>query len=148
MIRHFRLLHGFPCLLLSTFVAFLLTGCAGTRSNPASTTTIPQADRPVTPKDWIRTELYFGGIAETPWSEFLAKAVTPRFPSGLTVLDATGQWRGRDGAIHHLPTRILVILHPGTPETDRLLESIRTEFREQFHHESVLRADSPARVTF
>lgn len=102
----------------------------------------------MTPKNWIRTELYFGGIAEAPWTEFLAKAVTPRFPSGLTVMDATGQWRGRDGTIHHLPTRILVILHPGTPETDRLLESIRTEFREQFHHESVLRADCPARVTF
>ena len=129
-------------------VALLLSGCAVNRPNPASPVSLSPADRPVTPKHWIRTELYFGGIAEAPWTEFLARAVTPRFPSGLTVMDATGQWRGQDGTIHHLPTRILVILHPGTPETDRLLESIRTEFREQFHHESVLRADCPARVTF
>ena len=123
----------------------LVAGCAASRSTtpPAS-----QPDRPLTPKSWVRTELYFGGIADAAWVEFLASAVTPRFPAGLTILDAKGQWRGQDGTIHQLPTRILIILHPGTPETDRSLEAIRTEFRARFHHESVLRADSPARVTF
>lgn len=136
-----RLLLG----VLQLSALLLVAGCAGFRSTPQPVSSI---DRPLTPKAWVRTELYFGGIADAPWAEFLASAVTPRFPAGLTILDAKGQWRGKDGTVHQLPTHILVILHPGTAETDHSLEAIRSEFRARFHHESVLRADSPARVTF
>jgi hypothetical protein len=47
-----------------------------------------------------------------------------------------------------MPTRILVILHPGSVATSRAIEEIRNQFKERFHHESVLRADSPAVVSF
>ena len=34
-----------------------------------------------------------GEVSEEEWLAFLADTVTPRFPDGLTVLDAAGQWR-------------------------------------------------------
>ena len=129
-------------LLLS---ALLLAGCA---TFPGSSTTNPDSDRPASASHWIRTELYFGGIDSAPWDLFLAEVVTPRFPAGLTVIEASGQWRARDSSIHRLPTRILVILHPGSVATSRAIEEIRSQFKDRFHHESVLRADSPVVVSF
>ena len=36
---------------------------------------------------------------DAAWDAFLADTVTPRFPDGLTVLDARGQWRDSEGLI-------------------------------------------------
>src|SRR5258707_8051902 len=63
-------------------------------------------DAPQRPMQQI--ELMFGRsiaghlrVGEAAWSRFLAREITPRFPDGLTVLDAAGQWpgprRGRPG---------------------------------------------------
>lgn len=125
-------------------------GCANQPKNPDGTPAPSHIspDRPLHPVSWIRTELYFGRVDEESWKTFLESEITPRFPSGLTLLDANGQWRGRDGIVHHVPTRILVILHPDDPATDRALEEIRLGFVHRFHHESVLRSDSRAQVTF
>jgi hypothetical protein len=119
----------------------LLAGCA-TPKPPSP------AERPAVATAWVRTELYFGAVAPELWSRFLAEAVTPRFPAGLTVLDAQGQWRGRDGQVHQVPTRILVILHPGSTETNAALDEIRRDFIARFHHESVMRTDTAAAVSF
>ena len=34
-----------------------------------------------------------GELGVTEWSDFVASEITPRFPAGLTVDDALGQWR-------------------------------------------------------
>ncbi|HTH47574.1 MAG TPA: DUF3574 domain-containing protein [Candidatus Limnocylindria bacterium] len=127
--------------LLLLTAALLLAGCT-TPKHTAPT------DRPAAATAWVRTELYFGAVEPALWSQFLAEAVTPRFPSGLTVLEAQGQWRGRDEQVHKVPTRILVILHPGSRETNASLDAIRREFIARFHHESVLRTDTGASVSF
>ena len=97
---------------------------------------------------WIRTELYFGAPAADEWERFLAESVTPRFPAGLTVYEASGQWKGRDGAVHKVPTRVLMVLHPPDAESAGKIEAVRREFLSRFHHESVLRVDAPAGVSF
>src|SRR5262249_27399903 len=45
-------------------------------------------------------ELMFGrkigdriGVSEAAWARFLDREISPRFPDGLTVVDAAGQWR-------------------------------------------------------
>src|SRR5882672_5004424 len=45
-------------------------------------------------------ELLFGrkigdrlGVSETQWGRFVDREISPRFPDGLTVLDARGAWR-------------------------------------------------------
>src|SRR5215831_18665015 len=63
-------------------------------------------------------ELMFGrniggrlGVSETAWSRFLAREVTPRFPDGLTVVDASSQWRDKErGALVREPSKLVTIV--------------------------------------
>ena len=55
----------------------------------------------------LRTELYFGmgrsdgsEISQDQWEAFVRDEITPRFPGGLTVVSARGQWRDAGGLIH------------------------------------------------
>ena len=51
-------------------------------------------------------------VSEEAWRAFLAEEVTPRFPDGLTVLDAAGQWREGSGTIVRERTKLLLVLAP------------------------------------
>ncbi|MGF1447961.1 MAG: DUF3574 domain-containing protein [Opitutales bacterium] len=112
---------------------------------------------------WLETSLYFGlarldeggapldELTLAQWQGFLDTQVSPRFPDGLTVYDAYGQWMrrdSRDGQPNRLISRVLVILHPDTPEDNAKIEAIRQAFLDQYGHESVLRTSLPARVSF
>src|SRR5258706_11678152 len=69
----------------------------------------------------LRTTLYFGlkrksgRVTENEWRGFLQKEVTARFPEGLTVWEATGQWRQPDGRIVHERSKVLLLVHDETP---------------------------------
>lgn len=103
-----------------------------------------------------RTELFFGlnrpgggaQVTDAEWRSFVDEVITPRFPSGLTILEARGQWRGNDGKIESEPSRILILLHDRTPDEDRKVEEVRRAYRERFQQEAVMRADSVEWVSF
>jgi len=38
-------------------------------------------------------------VSDAEWRAFLDEAVTPLFPAGLTVVEATGQWKGQSGQV-------------------------------------------------
>jgi hypothetical protein len=102
----------------------------------------------------IRHELVFGTarphgspIGEDEWQSFVDSVVTPRFPDGLTVLDARGQWRGGAGLTKE-HSRILVIWRERAPSRDADIEAIRSAYKERFEQESVLRIDSISCVSF
>lgn len=124
--------------------AFMAAGC-GTTSKPAGAGT---AARPAGRLAWSRTELYFGAVDPEAWRRFLAECVTPRFPSGFSVFEMYGQWQGKDGAVHVVPSRQLVLLHPRDARSDQGVEEIRREFLARFGHESVLRSTGPVTVSF
>jgi len=98
-----------------------------------------------------RTELYFGGstpdgapITPTEFELFLDKEVTPAFPDGLTWLEAHGQWMGGKEDSY-----VLILLYPFSDRSaNRDIEEIRTDFKQQFQQQSVLRADSIDKVSF
>jgi hypothetical protein len=101
-----------------------------------------------------RLELLFGtarpdgeAITEEQWVAFLDTEVTPRFPAGLTVLEATGQWRGRTGVARE-HSNVLVIWYEATVRTDEQIEAIRAAYKRRFDQESVLRVDSVSCVSF
>ncbi len=105
--------------------------------------------------EMVRSELYFGlALAEGgtvtagQWDEFLAREVTPRFPAGLTVLDARGQWQDGNGNVVREPSKVLVIFHAAGAGEGGKLEEIRAAYRKRFGAESVLRATSRAWVDF
>jgi hypothetical protein len=66
----------------------------------------------------------------------------------LTVLFARGQWRDSGGTIRGEPSRVLVLIHERGSDVDSKIDRIRSIYCERFAQESVLRIDSPVRVSF
>lgn len=121
------------------------------------------AARPALAQGWVRSELYFGvgkesgpadrlqaePITEAQWRAFLDKEVTPRFPDGLTVFDAYGQWLFRGAKEpNRLGTKVLVILHEDTPQRTADIEAIRLAWKQATKHQSVLWSKQAAEVSF
>jgi hypothetical protein len=99
---------------------------------------------------FFRTELYFGfgkkdgtEVTADEWSKFLADVVTPRFPDGLTVVEAIGQFRGSSGAIVREHSRMLILLYKkrNRETAGKKIDEIRAAYCKQFAQESVLRID-------
>jgi hypothetical protein len=157
-------------LLLAVLLA--VSGCATTaplahQTQPATTSTTASlqgdAARPDAAAGWVRSELYFGvgeesgpserkqtdAITEAQWRAFLDKEVTPRFPDGLTVFDAYGQWLFRGAAEpNRLRTKVLVVLHENTPQRRADIEAIRLAWKQATKHQSVLWAQQAVEVSF
>ena len=87
-------------------------------------------------------------VSDEAWTDFLATAVTPRFPDGLTVLDAAGQWRGADGTIARERSKLLVILAPPGDEAADSIAAVAEDYKHRFGQESVLQTTADTCVTF
>ena len=136
-------------------------GCVSGPGHPPSSGTSPTLKGDVTHPDattgWVRTELYFGlgvpgaqaGIDDAGWQAFLDKEVTPRFPSGLTVMDAFGQWQGREQTHpERLRSKLLVLLYKDGPSSRSAVDAIRAAWKAKTGDQSVLRVTQPADVSF
>ena len=104
---------------------------------------------------FVRYELFMGRSSDSvevvdgaAWEAFLEDTVTPRFPDGLTVLDARGQWRGSEGLVQKERSKILVILVSPDDDSVRLIDEISDEYKRRFSQESVLQAVTDACVSF
>jgi hypothetical protein len=92
----------------------------------------------------VKTTLYFGSdrpkgsVSELEWQIFLRDQVTTRFPDGLTVWDAQGQWRTPQGSVEQERTKVLLIVHPDTPAARASVQAIIELYRKAFEQESVL----------
>jgi hypothetical protein len=90
-------------------------------------------------------ELMFGrdighslGVSEKAWARFVAHEITPRFPDGLTIADAIGQWRDRDtGDVIREPSKRVEIVLPGNSDDETRLDSIAAAYKRRFHQQSV-----------
>ena len=92
----------------------------------------------------IRTTLYFGlsrpkgSISELEWQIFLRDEVTKRFPDGLTVWQAEGQWQTQAGAMLHEQTKVLLLVHPDSAAARQSVQTVIQAYRRAFEQESVL----------
>ena len=92
----------------------------------------------------VRTTLYFGlarpkgSVSELEWQLFLRDEVTPRFPEGLTVWGAEGQWRSAAGGIDHEQSKVLLLVHSDTPAARQSVQAVIDAYRKRFEQESVL----------
>lgn len=101
-------------------------------------------------------ELTFGrdtgrrlGVSEVAWRRFLDREVTPRFPDGLTVVSAFGQWRDRrTGRIVREPSKLVMIVLPGNPDDQARLEAIVSAYKRQFQQQAVGVIIQPACAAF
>ena len=78
-------------------------------------------------------------VSDAKWRAFLAEEVTPRFPDGLTVVDAAGQWRGPSGTIERERAKMLIVLAAPGAEGMRHTGEIAEAYKRTFGQESVLR---------
>ena len=104
---------------------------------------------------WVKYQLFMGRSNQTgevvddaAWATFLGETVTPRFPDGLTVFDARGQWRDSEGQIKKERTKVLVILASPGDDGLRLISEISDEYKRRFSQESVLQVVYDTCVTF
>ena len=88
-------------------------------------------------------------VSDEEFQEFLSEFVTPRFPNGLTFLDARGQWRENDSTITREPTKVLILFYPSKErrEASRKIEEIRVEYKRRFSQQSVLRVDQTEKIS-
>jgi hypothetical protein len=159
---------SFRALLFALVLATSGCATAAPAAKPAPPTTATatlqgDAARPDAAAGWVRSELYFGvgeetgvadrpqteGISDAQWRAFLDKEVTPRFPDGLTVFDAYGQWLFRGAPEpNRLRTKVLVVLHENTPQRRADIEAIRLAWKQATGHQSVLWAQQAVEVSF
>ncbi len=102
---------------------------------------------------WNEYQLYMGRgasegevVDDSEWDAFLADAVTPRFPDGLTVLDGMEQWRGSDNIIQKETTKVLITLASDNDEDAKDL--IAEEYKQRFNQESVLKTVNKTCIAF
>ena len=124
----------------------VMLGCVALAAVAAACT---GSDAPVCPdgaEHYVEYRLFMGRsgdsgevVDDAAWEAFLADSVTPRFPDGLTVLDARGQWRGSSGAILSERSKVLLVLAPPGDDAARLIAEVADEYIRTFEQESVLR---------
>ena len=145
-------------LLLGSAVPLALAACANSGvmvGGPGMQVGIP-VRRPAAFADTVADRLFFGRdipggggmVSDSAWGVFLAEVVTPRFPAGLTVLHAEGQWREEDGRIVREASFVLEVVHPAGPAVDAHLREIAEEYKRRFRQEAVMRVTLPARQRF
>ena len=149
-------------LLLTLALSVALAGCAHkvvpASPQTAAPTLTGDAAHPGQTQGWVDTKLYFGlgladkpdnGISEGDWRAFLDKEVTPRFPSGLSVVDVYGQWLSKGKTTpERLRSKMLIIDYPDSQENRDKIEAIRAAWKQKTGDQSVLRVTAPADVSF
>lgn len=126
--------------------AALLGGCA----------TLPSAAVcPAGQSEGREVQLFFGrnigdrlGVSDADFQAFVDAELTPRFPDGLTVLDAAGQWRGADGVIGREPSKLVLLVLPGRAGGQDKLDAIRRAYETRFSQEAVLVTVQPTCMSF
>lgn len=109
-----------------------------------------------TPEPVVVERLYFGRhradtliVTDSAWAAFVAEVITPRFPAGLTVWSATGQWRDAEGHIQREPSLVLELVLPARAhDSDDAIAAIVAEYKRRFRQEAVLRVRMPAHAGY
>lgn len=121
-----------------------LAGCA----TPGPAHCPPGQQAMVSETLYFGTEMGNDTISAAQWQTFLNETVTPRFPQGLSVWPASGQWKSNAGPIVREASYVLNIVHAGAAEADAALGEIVHAYKTAFQQEAVLRVRGAACVSF
>ena len=138
--------------LTSTIAAIVfMTGCAAPATNTAPSVTISCPDNA---QAMISESLYYGtskpkgAVTAQDWQAFLNEVVTPKFPQGLSVWQASGQWKSEAGPVISEASYVLNIIHAGTSPEDQALSDVVSNYKTRFQQEAVLRVRSRVCASF
>ena len=99
-------------------------------------------------------ELMFGrnigrriGVSEGDFGRFVDREIMSRFPNGLTVFNAAGQWREQARIVRE-PSKVVQIVLPGQVGDIARLNEIVEAYKTRFKQQSVVMIVRPACVSF
>jgi hypothetical protein len=88
-------------------------------------------------------------VSDDQWVNFVDDEITPRFPDGLTVFEAAGQWRDKtSNKITREASKIVLIVLPGKAEDLTKLNEVVDAYKRSFGQQSVGIIVRPACVSF
>ena len=101
-------------------------------------------------------ELMFGrniggriGVSEGDFGRFVDREIISRFPNGLTVFNAAGEWRDQaSNKIVREPSKVVQIVLPGQVDDIARLNEIVEAYKSRFKQQSVGMIVRPACVSF
>jgi len=89
------------------------------------------------------------GVREDDFGRFVDREIMSRFPNGLTVFNAAGQWREKaSDKIVREPSKIVLIVLPGKTEDLARIYEIAQAYKTRFKQPSVGVILRPACVSF
>jgi hypothetical protein len=139
----------------STLALVAMAACAGRPPPVAAPAPVTAAACAVGDTAMVRDVVYFGRnrpgggtVSDADWRRFLDEVVTPRFPYGLTVVDATGQWRGQSGMVEQERSEIVTVFHAGDVASRQAIADVAGEYKRRFQQEAVLRERSATCARF
>lgn len=130
--------------VLLCVASVLLVSCAGTRHQACA----DGQQRMTTEHLYFGTSKADGLVTAEDWSTFLGDTVTPRFPQGLSVWQASGQWQSEAGPIVQESSYVLDIVHEENAVNEQAIVEIMTTYKERFQQEAVLRVKGSACISF
>lgn len=89
------------------------------------------------------------GVSNSAWARFVDSEITPRFPDGLTVVDAAGQWRDpeKKRVVREPSKLVTIVLADALPDLAKL-EAIAEVYKSCFRQQAVMIVVRPACVSF
>jgi hypothetical protein len=140
-----------PSHLFMVGAVVVIVGCAG-RASPS---TSPSPSCAIGDTALVKDVLYFGrnrpgggAVTDEEWQAFLDQVLTPRFPAGLTVVAATGQWKGKSGLVEQERSEVVTVFHSGDEAARRAVIEVVVEYKRRFQQEAVLRERMPTCARF
>jgi len=110
--------------------------------------TPPVCTAPLKPA--VAIDLYFGRdkpgggeVTDAEWGAFVTEVVTSRFPDGLSVFDASGQYREPNGRIMRERSKRLVVIVFDQPAHKAKVIEIVEAYKQRFGQYSVFRVEQP-----
>jgi hypothetical protein len=134
------------------FLAGAVLGLSGCASAPPAA---PAPNCPAGQEPMRTAQLFFGrnigdrpAVSQADFQRFLDEVVTPRFPTGLTVLEGGGQWKGAENVLIREASKVVVLVMPKGEGRMSKVEEIRKAYKDRFGQESVLLVTQEACVAF
>jgi len=88
-------------------------------------------------------------VSEGDFGRFVDREIMSRFPNGLTVFNAAGQWRDEvSNKIAREPSKVVQIVLPGQVDDIARLNEIVEAYKRRFKQHSVVMIVRPACVSF
>ncbi len=130
---------------LKRLIAILYIGALVCACSTMGYHACPAGQRPV-----VNDLLYFGAakpagvVSADEWAQFIDSVVTPRFPQGLSMWQALGQWKSERGPIVREASYVLNVIHPNDAAAEAAVSEIVDAYKAKFRQDSVLRVRGSA----